>query len=220
MNAVADAMAAAAGELLASLAADQRELAAWPFPSDAERQRWFYTPTDHGGLTLHQMDARQQRLGMRLGGRGPSGPGYVPAAPSTGPPDAPRRLGGWGGGVAPADRRGARWMYCVRVCGTREPDGPWAWRFGGHHVSITHLVVDGEVAASTPCFFGAAPASSPLLGPHPLRPLAGAEDIARDLVRGLDPAQAARAIVSPVPPVDLVGANRSRLTEGDLLPPL
>jgi hypothetical protein len=219
MSAVADAMADAAGELVASLSPDQRELAAWPFPSDDERQRWFYTPTDHGGLTLHQMEAPQQRLVMRLVASGLSRPGYVTVATIMGLENVLDELEGW---RAAFDRPRGRdpSMYYVGVFGTPEPGGTWAWRFGGHHVSINHLVVDGEVAASTPCFFGADPASSPLLGPHPLRPLAGAEDNARDLVRALDPAQAAQAIVSPVPPVDLVGANRSRLTDGDLPLPL
>lgn len=47
-----------------------------------------------------------------------------------------------------------------------------------------------------------------LLGPHPLRPLAGAEDLGRELVRSLDEQQRAIAIFSPVAPVDLVSANR------------
>jgi len=111
-------------------------------------------------------------------------------------------------------------LYYLRVFGDPSGSGPWSWRFGGHHVSIHHLVVDGEVQATTPCFLGADPASSPLLGPHPLRPLAGAEDLARDLVHALDDAQAARARVSPVAPTDIVGGNRSRLTDGDLPLPL
>jgi hypothetical protein len=76
------------------------------------------------------------------------------------------------------------------------------------------------VAATTPCFFGADPASAPLLGPHPLRPLAGVEDLARELIRSLDATQAAAAVVSPVAPVDLVGGNRSRLEDGTLPVPL
>ena len=168
MSAVADAMADAAGELLASLSPDQRQLAAWPFPSDDERQRWFYTPTDHGGLTLHQMDDPQQRLVMRLLASGLSRPGYVTAATIMGLENVLDELEGW---RATFDRPRGRdpSMYYVRVFGRPEPGGTWAWRFGGHHVSINHLVVDGEVAASTPCFFGADPASSPLLGPNRTR---------------------------------------------------
>jgi len=59
-----------------------------------------------------------------------------------------------------------------------------------------------------------------LLGPHLLRPLAGAEDLARELVRSLDPIQRTVATLSPVPPVDLVTANRARVSDGDLPLPL
>ena len=35
-------------------------------------------------------------------------------------------------------------LYYLRVFG--EPGGaePWGWRFGGHHVSLNNLVVNGE----------------------------------------------------------------------------
>ena len=33
-------------------------------------------------------------------------------------------------------------LYFVRVFGTPGQEGAWAWRFGGHHVSINHLVVE------------------------------------------------------------------------------
>ena len=80
---------------------------------------------------------------------------------------------------------------------------------------LNNLVVDGVVRATTPCFFGADPASSPLLGPAPLRPLAGAEDLARELVRSLDPDQAAQAVLLDRAPSDIVGGNRSLLSDGD-----
>ena len=105
-------------------------------------------------------------------------------------------------------------MYYVRVFGTPGPGATWGWRFGGHHVSVNHTIVDGELAASTPCFLGADPAESPLLGPHLLRPLAGAEDLGRELVRSLDAAQLDRALLAPVAPVDLVSANRPRVSPG------
>ena len=85
---------------------------------------------------------------------------------------------------------------------------------------MNHTVVDGELASSTPCFLGADPAHSPLLGPHLLRPLGGAEDLGRELVRSLDAGQLDRALISPVAPVDLVTANRPHVSEGDRPLPL
>ena len=83
-------------------------------------------------------------------------------------------------------------LYYLRVFGDPEPKAPWSWRFGGHHVSINHSIVDGEVVASTPCFLGADPAASPLLGPHLLRPLGGAEDLGSRARPVLDDGQRAR----------------------------
>jgi hypothetical protein len=71
------------------------------------------------------------------------------------------------------------------------------------------------VRSTTPCFLGADPAVSPLLGPPPLRPLAATEDLARELVRSLDLAQAERAVLLDRAPADIIGGNRARLADGD-----
>ncbi len=80
-------------------------------------------------------------------------------------------------------------------------------------------MVDGRVVATTPCFLGADPAASQLLG-SVLRPLAGAEDLAREIVRSLDPELAARAVLLPRAPSDIVGGNRTTIGDGDELIPL
>ena len=65
-RAIGPRMAEAAEAWLDGLDVGQREHAAWPFPADEERRRWYYTPTDHGGLTLGAMTPPQQRAVMRL----------------------------------------------------------------------------------------------------------------------------------------------------------
>ncbi|HEV2870874.1 MAG TPA: DUF3500 domain-containing protein, partial [Actinomycetota bacterium] len=52
---VGQAMAAAAADWLASLEPAQRAKACFPFPADDERTRWYYTPTERGGLPLAEM---------------------------------------------------------------------------------------------------------------------------------------------------------------------
>ena len=212
-------MADAASALTATLDPRQREAAVWPFPADDERRLWFYTPTDHGGVTLADLAPPQQRLALQLVASGLSRAGYVTVATIMGLENVLDEAEGWTG-MFPGRTRGrdpAR--YYLRLFGD-PASGTWSWRFGGHHVSIHHTVVDGEARSCTPSFMGADPASSPLLGPHPLRPLAGAEDLGRELVRALDDGQRAQAVLAPAAPTDIVGGNRPRLSDGDLPIPL
>jgi hypothetical protein len=67
--------------------------------------------------------------------------------------------------------------------------------------------------SATPCFLGANPASSPLLGGAVLRPLAQVEELARDLVRSLSPELSTRAVLLPDAPSDLLTGNRTRVQE-------
>ena len=220
---VAAMMAEQAQAWLELLDAAQREIAVGPVPSDdgsdAERRRWFYTPTDHGGLTVHQQRPAQQRAAMRLVASGLSRPGFVTVATTMGLENILDHSEGF---VARFDRERGRdpGLYYLRVFGDPGSGGTWGWRFGGHHVSLNNLIVDGELVSTTPCFMGADPASSELLGGAVNRPLGRVEDLARDLVRSLDPGHARRAILSPRAPSDFVTANRSTISEGDRVVPL
>jgi Protein of unknown function (DUF3500) len=211
---VATSMAEEAERLIDSLDDAQRKLALWPFPGDEERRVWFYTPTDHGGLTLAAMSQPQHRLLFRLVASGLSTAGYVTVSTIIGLENVLDQLEGF---TASFERPRGRdpLMYFVRFFGTPSSTGTWSWRLGGHHVSLNFTVIDGVLSGATPLFFGADPASAPLLGPHPLRPLAGVEDLARELTRSLSGEQRGLAIVSPRAPTDLVGANRPSLSDGD-----
>ncbi len=216
---VAGRMAAAAAEWLDALDPAQRAVAAGEAPSpdagpDAERRRWFYTPTDHGGLTLGAQRPAQQRLAHKLVATGLSAAGYVTVAAIIGLENTLDFTEGWSTGWG-RERGRDPGMYYLRVFG--EPGGaaPWGWRFGGHHVSLNYLVAGGAVRGMTPCFLGADPASAPLLGPAPLRPLAGAEDLALQLVRSLDAGQAGHAVLLDRAPWEIVGGNRSEIADGD-----
>jgi hypothetical protein len=206
-------MTDAAQAVLDGLSPEQRPLVAWDFPSDEERLRWYYTPTDHGGLTLSEMRPVQQRQAMRLLATGLSRPGFVTAATIIGLENILDELESWRASFG-HERGRDPGRYYLRIFGTPGSD-PWSWRFGGHHLSIHHTVIGGELRAFTPCFLGADPAASPLLGPHELRPLAACADLAFDLLATLSDAQRRAAILSPAPPIDLVGANRTVLAEGD-----
>jgi hypothetical protein len=215
---VAGAMAAAALAWLSSLEPDQRAQAHWGPPEDeeseAERLRWYYTPTDHGGLPLGRQGPAQQSLAMQLLATGLSTAGYVTVCTVIGLENVLDQVEGfsvdWG-----RERGRDPGMYFLRVFGDPGPSGAWGWRFGGHHVSVNNLVVDGRVVATTPCFVGSDPASAPLLGGASLRPLGTAEDLARELMRSLPANLASRATLLDRAPSDIIGGNRTRLTEGD-----
>jgi Protein of unknown function (DUF3500) len=216
-------MADAAVIWLDTLDAAQRVIAVGDVPvhgeSDAERRRWFYTPTDHGGLTIHQQRPAQQRAAMRLVASGLSTAGYVTVATIMGLENVLDHTENF---VARFDRERGRdpGLYYLRVFGEPAGERPWGWRFGGHHVSLNNLVLDGALVSTTPCFLGADPAASPLLGGAVNRPLGQVEDLARDLVRSLDADLAARATLLPRAPSDVVTANRTRVSEGDRVIPL
>ncbi|SEL70499.1 Protein of unknown function [Blastococcus sp. DSM 46786] len=222
-RAVAGRMAAAASAWLASLDRGQHRLAQRDGPrsdpeAEADRRRWHYTPTDHGGLTLGQQHPAQQSLAMQLVASGLSTAGYVTVSGVMGLENVLDRTEGFPRGAG-HDRRRDPGRYYLRVFG--EPGGakPWGWRLGGHHVSLNNLVVDGRVVAVTPCFLGANPAASPLLGDGSFRLLGATEDLARELVRSLPPALAAQAVLLDRAPSDIVSRNRPQLPAGDEVEP-
>ena len=201
----------AAQAFLASLRPEHLSTAAFGFDDD-ERRRWFYTPTDHGGLALSLLTPPQQRLGLQLLASALSGPGYATAVAIMGLENVLDRNEGWRN-RAMGTRGRDPMRYYVSVFGT-PGDRAWAWRVGGHHLSMSVTVVDGTVSSSTPLFFGADPAETVLMGGQLHRPLGSVEDVARALLRSLDDEQRAIAVLSDSAPSDIVMSNRSAVVDG------
>lgn len=211
---IAEQMIGAACRLIEALDSAQTEIACRTFPDDDERRLWFYTPTDHGGLDLGRMTATQQQLTHRLVATGLSKAGYVTAATIMGLENILDRIEGWRE-VERRDRFRDPELYYVTIFGEPGFSRPWGWRFGGHHVSLHYVIMDGDVVAATPNFFGANPADSPLLGPHLHRPLAAIEDLGRELFRALDQEKRALTLLSQIAPSDLITGNRPIVSDGD-----
>jgi hypothetical protein len=209
-------MARVATDFLGSLEPQLRARALWaPFNDsrvEDERIRWFYTPTDHGGVALRELSPAQQSLAMQLLASGLTRPAYATACAVLGLENVLDEIEGW---TADWGRERGRdpQMYWIRFFG--HPDETtWGWRFGGHHLSINLLLQDGRVAATTPSFLGADPAASPLLGGE-LRPLGGTEDLARTLMTSLGEREQAQAVLHPRAISDIVSGNRAQLRPGD-----
>ena len=211
---IAHRMADSALAFLDSLDSDSRQRAQWPFSDTMERETWFFTPTDHGGLPLSSMTPHQQKLAHQLLAQGLSESGYNTTALIMGWENVLDRLEGfirdWG-----RERGRDPGLYYWRIFGDPSSGQPWSWRVGGHHVSLSHLIIDGEVVASTPVFIGADPARAVLVGNDVCEPLRPLEEPARRVVTSLSLELRNIAIVSDVPPTDIVGANRPRFGEGE-----
>ncbi len=208
---LATRVADAAQRFLGTLDLEQREVAAFPFTSEDERTRFFYTPTDHGGLSFTAMTAQQHSAALALLAATVSPGWFSTAATVMGLENVLAGLEGFVDFPHDADEIRTRDpnRYQVSVFGTPGEE-PWGWRFGGHHVSVSMLVADGEVRL-LPTFLGANPASYHGVGANFIRPLAAEEDLGRELVHLLNEEQLATAVLSPIAPPDMVTTNRSRL---------
>ncbi|MFF1450331.1 DUF3500 domain-containing protein [Streptomyces sp. NPDC058274] len=215
---VAAAMAAAATAWLDSLTPRQTAVAQFGSPllpgAEAERLKWFYTPTDHGGLAIRDQTPQQQSLAMQVVASGLSAAGFATVATVMGLENILDQVEGWR--VHWGRERGRDpGLYWLRIFG-RPGDSAWAWRFGGHHISLNNLVVAGRVVSTTPCFVGADPAETVLLG-GALRPLHGLEQVARQLVSSLGPGQRQRALLHERAVSDIVSGNRPTVSDGDTM---
>ena len=156
---------------------------------------------------LGDMRPAQQRLAMQLVATGLSRPATSRCRRSW----ASRTCSTSSKGGPPVRARArARPGACTTSASSATRRRPaWSWRFGGHHVSIHHTVVDGAVVASTPCFLGADPAC---VAAARARTRCGRSPAPRtsrrELVRSLDDAQREPASCRRVAPIDLVGGNR------------
>jgi len=217
--AVARRMGDAVARWLGSLSEKQYERALYPAPletPEAERDRltWFYTPTDHGGVTLGELTPRQQGLAMEVVSSGLSMEGYATVCAIIGVENILDRVEAftstWG-----RERGRDPGAYYLRVFGDPRAGDKWAWRFGGHHISLNNLIVRGELRSTTPSFFGSDPAESPMVGGGSLRPLGGCEDIARELLNSLDDTQRGTAVLLDRAISDIVSGNRAWISDGD-----
>jgi hypothetical protein len=173
--------------------------------ADEARHDWAYWPTERVGVPLDLMTGEQRRLTHQLLTSLLSARGYLKVVQIM---QLEQILGMLDTAGLP---RGVG-HYEVVLFGKPSLTEPWSWRFEGHHVSLNVVVAPAGVSA-TPSFFGSNPAevrSGPLTG---FRVLGAEEDLARDLVTSLTPAQRSKAVVSAEAPRDIFTGNINKPVE-------
>ena len=191
--------AGAATAFLAALDGSARDKATYPLQDD-QRYTWFFTPVERKGLPLKDLTPEQRRAAHALLQATTSSQGYLKANAII---ELERILGVLEGRPERRDPEG----YFVTVFGTPSATEPWAWRFEGHHLSLTFSSPANELAVTGPAFMGANPATV-LSGPKAgLRPLGREEDLARALVASLSPDQLAAAMIATEAPRDIITGN-------------
>ncbi len=198
-------MRSAATTLLQTLPGGQLELAAQPFADDAAR-RWIeYRPEPRPGACIADMSRDARKAAHRLLATGLSEHAYAQAMVIIALEEVLDRQERW-------QRNRHSNDYWVNVFGDPNGDEPWSWRFEGHHLSVTMTVHADEVSPA-PVFLGANPARVNYDGQAVSRPLVLEEDLAREVLTTLDPAQRAIAVVSDQPPYDIRSGTRPRAEE-------
>jgi hypothetical protein len=204
-DSVAGQMRSAATVLLKALTGRQRELAARPFADDAARRWLEYRPRPRPGACIADMNTDARKAAHRLLATGLSEHAYAQAMVIIALEEVLDRREGWRRGRHSND-------YWVNVFGDPNGDGPWSWRFEGHHLSVTMTVL-GDQVSPAPVFLGANPACVTYGGQAVSRPLPLEEDLARELLTALDPAQRSIAVVSDRAPADIRTATTPRAAE-------
>jgi hypothetical protein len=182
-------MSNAASRFLAGLTIEQKAKAVLAF-SDTDRLNWQFVPRQDAkkrslrkGLSLEEMTPEQTEAARELLRSGTSQTGYVKATTIMSLESILRELEKGGSMV-----RNPGW-YFFTIFGTPSNTGRWGWRVEGHHLSLNFVIDGGKVVASTPAFFGANPATVKQGPRKGTRTLPEAEELAKDLIKALDPGQ-------------------------------
>jgi hypothetical protein len=202
-DSVAGQMRSAATVLLRALDDEQRMQAALPFADDASRRWLEYRPRRRPGACLALISPAARKAAHRLLATALSDRAYAQAMGIIALEEVLDRQERWRRGRHSGD-------YWVSVFGEPGTDEPWAWRFEGHHLSVS-MTLDGAEVSPAPVFFGANPARVSYAGHVVSRPLAPEEDLALALLTELGPRERAIAVVADKAPADIRTSTKARI---------
>ncbi len=196
-------MKQAAAAFLDTLGKDLRAKAVLPFASD-EKELWAYTPGPRPGVSWAELNAAQKEAAKRLlvAALGEPGAEKVEAIRQLEPILREMERGNPG-------RDPDRYWFVF----FGDPAGDrWAWRYEGHHVSLSFTLLGRTVVSSTPQFLGTNPAEGrdlrqPATSAKGRRVLDQEQDLAFAFVDALTPAQWEKARLAATAPDDIVTTN-------------
>lgn len=198
----ADEVASAATSFVATLDDEGRGQAMFPL-GDAEQFNWHFIPKERNGLPLKAMSLAQRTAAHQLLKSALSSQGYLKA---NGIIELERVLGIMEGREERRDPED----YYFAIFGSPSTDGAWAWRFEGHHVSLSFSSSGDETLVTGPAFMGSNPHIVPSGPKAGLRVLAAEEDVARALVMMLSSSQRGSAVIASEAYDDIItGAERT-----------
>lgn len=192
-----------ASELLNGVPGELRGALSYPFSATELRYRWTYVPRIRAGLTFADLDRHCRKSVHKLLATVLSPHAYAQAITIMGLEDVLDHA---------EQHRSDRHQtdYWIVLFGNPATDPSWGWRFEGHHVSV-NITVHGDRVFTTPCFFGANPAVVRYDGAPVVAPLNLEEQLARTLLRALDPGSRSIAVVSDVAPDDIRTRSAARV---------
>lgn len=197
--AVAD-VASCAQRFLDGLPPALRDRAGRSF-DDAERTHWAFVPGRYAGVEFGDLDGAAMERARALLHALLSTRGFAKTMAIVQLENVLREIEGKTGRDA-SHRDPAR--YTLLVCGDPAPAATFSVRMQGHHVSLHFTFFDGWLVGATPHFLGSNPHEQREGPDAGQRVLAAEEDLARELLASLDPAQRTAAVIDAQAPPDIL----------------
>ncbi|MAD33286.1 MAG: hypothetical protein CMJ88_05965 [Planctomycetes bacterium] len=183
---------------LGKLSDEQRALAQRSL-TDGEAVKWHFVPGRYAGVEMSALDHGQREAAHDVLRTMLSASGF---AKSMAIVDLERVLFERDSRPGkPASHRDPG-RYALLICGDPGADD-FSVRFQGHHLSLRMMVIGGVLVAHTPHFLGTNPHRVPARWAR-TAPLGREEDLARELLAMLTPAQLATAVFDDVAPNDVL----------------
>lgn len=204
-NSAAPRMRAAAQALIAGVDERRRGKLVLPF-GDPLRTDWHYTPRSRPGLSFADLDTKQREAVHALLKTALSEVGHRKVVNIIELELVLRELEFVMSLMRDPEK------YSLVVFGQPSATAPWAWRFEGHHLSLSFTLRGDQAIATTPGFFGANPAQVKKGPKQGLRVLAAEEDEARRLLDLLDERQRATVVIDSRSYGDVVTRNADKVS--------